>query len=115
MSLGKMYYDHKHTEGFSLVAKLVRAAKSNKGNIEQYLSSQDTYNLHKPVRKRFPRYPYTVTNIDRIWDMDLADLIFLSNYNDPYTYILNVIDIFSRHSWGVPQINRSGLNKFISK
>jgi hypothetical protein len=26
------------------------------------------------VRKRFPRNPYAVTNIDDAWEMDLADL-----------------------------------------
>jgi len=40
------------------------------------------YTLHKPVRKRFPPNPYTVPNIDDIWEMDLADLSSLSRYND---------------------------------
>jgi len=57
--------------------------------------------LQKPVRNRFPRNPYTVTNIDDIWEMDLADLSSLSKYNDKYKYLLNVIDIFSRFAWGV--------------
>ena len=29
--------------------------------------------LAKPVRKRFPRNPYTVTNTDDVWEIDLAD------------------------------------------
>jgi len=45
-------------------------------------NGQFTYTLHKPVRKRFPRNPYTVTNIDDIWEMELADLCSLSRYND---------------------------------
>jgi hypothetical protein len=77
-SLGQIYYDRKHTAGFSSVAKLVTAAKSNKRNVEEWLSGQDTYTLHKPVRKRFPRNQYTVTNIDDVWEMDLADLTTLS-------------------------------------
>ena len=59
------------------------------------------YNLHKAVRKRFPRNPYTVTNIDDVWEMDLADLSSLSKYNDKYKYPLNVIDVFSRYAWRV--------------
>jgi hypothetical protein len=96
MSLGKIYYDPKHTAGFSSVAKLVSAAKSNKRKVEEWLAGQDTYTLHKPVRKRFPRNPYTVTNIDNVWEKDLADLTPLSRYNDKYIYLLKVIDIFSR-------------------
>jgi len=35
----------------------------------------EQYILHNHVRKRFPRNPYTVTNIDDTWEMDLADLV----------------------------------------
>jgi len=51
MSLGKIYYDPKHTAGFSSAAKLESAAKSSKKNVEEWLSSQGTYTLHKPVCK----------------------------------------------------------------
>jgi len=108
MSLGKIYYDPKHTAGFSSEAKLVTAAKSNKRNVEEWLSGQDTYTLHKPVRKIFPRNPYTVTNIDDVWENDLADLRFLSRYNDKYKYLLNVIDIFSLYAWSVPLTDKTG-------
>jgi len=97
MSLGKFYYNLKHTAGFSSVANLVRAAKSSKRHGEEWLSDQDTYNVHKPVRKRFPQNPYTVTNIDDIWEMDLAELSSLSRY-DKYKYLLTVIDVFSRYA-----------------
>jgi len=93
MSLGKVYYDPKHPAGFRSVAKLVKASKIKKMYVEEWVSSQNTYTLHKPVRKKFPRNAYTVTNID-VWEMDLADLSFLSKYNDKYKYLLKVIDIF---------------------
>ena len=50
-------------------------------------------NLYEKV---FPCNPYTVTNIDDVWEMDLADLSSLSKY-DKYKYLWNVIDIFSRY------------------
>jgi len=43
--------------------------------------------LHKPVRKMFPRNPYTVTNIDDVWEMDLSDLRSLSKHNDKFKYL----------------------------
>jgi len=89
LSLGKIYYDPKHTVVFSSVSKLVRAAKY-KRNVEEYLAGQDTYTMRRPVRKRFPRNPYTVTNIDDIWEIDLAGLSSLSRSNDIYKYLLNV-------------------------
>jgi len=81
MSLGKVYYDPKHAAGFTSVAKLVKACKNNKRAVEEWLSGQDTYTLHKPVGKSFTRNLYTVTNIDDVWEMDLADLGSLLKYN----------------------------------
>jgi hypothetical protein len=78
ISLGKVYYDPKHAAGFGSVAKVLKAGKCNKRDVGEWLSGQNTYTLHKPVRKRFPRNPYTVTNIDDVWEMDLADLSPLS-------------------------------------
>jgi len=98
MSLGNIYYVPKHEAGFGSVAKLVKASKSKKSDVEDWLSGQNTYTLHKPVRKIFPRIPYIVTNIDDVWEMDLADLSSLSKYNERYKYLLNVIDIFSRYA-----------------
>ena len=74
-----IFYVTKHPAGFGSVAKLANASKTNKGTVNDWLSGQNTYTLHKPVRKRFPRNPYTVTNIDDVWEMDLVDLISLSN------------------------------------
>jgi len=78
ISLGKVYYDPKHAAGFGSVAKVLKAGKNNKRDVGEWLSGQNTYTLHKPVRKRFPRNPYTVTNIDDVWETDLADLSPLS-------------------------------------
>ena len=108
MFLGKVYYDPKHAAGFGSIEKLVKASKHMKRDVEEWLAGQNTYTLHKPVRKMFPRNPYTVTNIDDAWEMDLADLSSLSKYNDKYKYLLNVIDIFSRYAWSVPLKDKTG-------
>jgi len=78
------------------------------GIVNDWLSAQNTYTPHKPVRKRFPRNPYTATNIDDVWEMDLNDLSSLSKYNEKYRYLLNVIDIFSRCAWSVPLKDKTG-------
>ena len=89
----------KHAAGFGSVAKLVKGGKINKISVEEWLSCQDRCTLHKPVRNRFPRNRYTVTNIDDVWEMDLADISSLTKYKDRYKYLLNIIDIFSRYAW----------------
>jgi len=60
MSQGNIYYDPQHAAGFGSVAKLVKASKTNKVFGEEWLSSQNRYTLHKPVRKGFPRNTNTV-------------------------------------------------------
>jgi transposase InsO family protein len=98
--MDKVYYDPKHSAGFGLVVKLVKANRNTKRDVEEWLAGQDTYTLHKPVRKSFPRNTYTVTNIDDVWELDHADLSTISRYN--FKYLLNVIDIFSRFAWSIP-------------
>jgi hypothetical protein len=53
MSLGKVYYDPKHS-GFGIVSKLVKGSENKRSDIEEWLSGQDAYTPHRAVRKRFP-------------------------------------------------------------
>ena len=45
---------------------------------------QDTYTLHKPARRNFKRNRVIVRGIDEQWQMDLADMESLKDYNDGY-------------------------------
>jgi len=36
--------------------------------IRAWLEKQDDYTLHRPLRKRFARNPYTVTNLMDVWE-----------------------------------------------
>jgi len=78
MCLGKIYYDPKHAAGFGSVAKMVKEGKCSKRDVEEWLSGHDSYTLYKPVRNWKPKNPYTVKNIDDVWEMNLADLSSLS-------------------------------------
>ena len=49
-----------------------------------------------------------VSGIDKIWGADLADMTAFENYNDGYTFLLLVIDIFSKYGWIVPLKNKEG-------
>ena len=52
-----------------------------KKQVREWLLSQDTYTLHKPTRRRFPRRRVVVYGIDHQWQADLVDLAILSSYN----------------------------------
>src|SRR5580765_323535 len=104
MELEKLYYDPSHYAGYSARENLLRAAKPNftRNDVTEWLKSQDAYTLHRPVRRKFPRLHYNVTNIDDLWEADLIDLRSLKSYNDGYSYLLTIIDVLSKFVWVEP-------------
>jgi len=50
--------------------------------IGAWLEKEDAYTFHTPVRKRFARYPYTVTNVIDVWECHLLDVQAYAKYND---------------------------------
>ena len=95
----KLYYDPARPSAFSTAEKLRAAAvkKKDKKAVRTWLEKQDAYTLHRQVKKRFPRNPYSVTNVMDVWECDLVDVQSLSKYNGGYKYILTVIDVFSKY------------------
>lgn len=99
--LANVYYNPSNPAGFTGVQPLVRAMhnKYSKDAVLKWLQSQDTYTLHKPVRKIFPRNKFVVYDIDELWQADLNDMRGLSKFNDGNNYILTVIDVFSKRAF----------------
>ena len=79
-----------------------------KKQVRELLQSQDTYTLHKPTRRRFPRRRAVVYGIDHQWQADLVDMAKLSSYNIGFKYLLTCIDVLSRYSWVVPLTYKTG-------
>lgn len=103
-----VYYDISNPASYSSRRKLQEATNKQPKAVTDWLKGEETYTLHKPVRKRFPRNPYITNGIDREWQMDLADLKDLKDYNNGVQYLLFVIDIFSKYLWVIPLMNKSG-------
>jgi len=60
----KLYYDPARPSAFSTAEELhLAAGKNKKESVSAWLEKQDAYTLHRQVRKRFPRNPYSVTNV----------------------------------------------------
>ena len=77
------------------------------GYIKRWLQKQDSYSLHRPVRRRFKTVKVIVGGINDQWDIDLADVQNLSKYNDGIRYLLFIIDIFSRFLRVIPLKNKT--------
>lgn len=99
--LEKQYYDPGHESSFSGARKLisVNKGKLSSSEIKDWLIKQDTYTLHKPIRKKFPRLYYNVFGYDQLWEADLIVLTSLKSYNDNYSYLLVVIDVLSKYAF----------------
>lgn len=111
-----IYYNPSNAASYGGVEPLVRAAaaaahhdkKTKRKDVKQWLSEQDTYTLHKPVRKRFPRNRYTVLSPNELWQADLNDMRGLSEHNDGVNYLLTVVDAFSKQLFVKPLVRKSG-------
>jgi hypothetical protein len=63
--------------------------------------------LHKPIKKKFPKLKVRSDGIDDVWSMDLVDMRSWSDFNDGYKWMLNVIDVWSRYAWSIPMKNKN--------
>lgn len=112
--LEKIYSDPKHEAGFSGVEKLFRFVKKegvfelSRKQIKQWLEGNDTYTLHRPVRRKFTRSRVIAYGMDDVWQMDLADLSSISRHNSGYKYLLTCIDVLSKFAWVIPLKDKTG-------
>ena len=66
--------------------------------------------LHKPIIRKFKKRKVYSAFKDNIWGADLADMQLLSKYNKGITFLLCVIDIFSKYVWVVPLKDKKGIS-----
>ena len=109
----RLYYDPDSPAAFTTLEPLYRAArqrglKITRRAVRDWLKTQDTYTLHRPARRRFPRNRVIVGGIDSQWQADLVDMAALSRANDGYRYLLTCIDILSKYAWVVPLRTKTG-------
>ena len=67
--------------------------------IQDFLSASYTYTLHKESNDKWIRNPTFKYYKRYQFQMDLIEIINVSEANDNYKYILTCIDIFTRYAW----------------
>lgn len=113
-ALTKIYYDPQHPAAFGSVEKLYFAAKQKKvknltrKRVLNFLEHQDTFTLHRPVRRKFLRRKTIARHLDEIWVADLIEMQAIKNENSGFRYILTVIDILSRYAFAIPIKSKTG-------
>lgn len=58
--------------------------------------------IHKAARKNFIRRSVILKGIDDLWQADLIDFQNLKCFNHGFSYILVVLDCFTKFTWTIP-------------
>lgn len=58
--------------------------------------------LHRPIRKKYPRRRVIIKGLDDLWQADLIEMQLYTRENKGFRYIFVVIDCFSKYVWCVP-------------
>ena len=99
----KFYTDPEQPGSFSGLTGFLKNNKVFKSNlVKNELLKQNSYTLHPPLKKKFPRTKWFSGGIDHIWQVDLVDLKKFKYENSHFEYILTCIDIFSKKAWVYP-------------
>ncbi|CAG2222409.1 unnamed protein product [Mytilus edulis] len=103
--LEKTYYKLSNPGAYLGPDKLYRVLKSKgithigKHKVRKWLHNQDSYGLRKELRRHFTRTRVIVSGINDQFDMDLIDISNMKSENSGVSFLLVVIDIFSKYLW----------------
>lgn len=105
--LRSIYYDINNPASYSSRDKLYNAAKKINPSVKQqdvdnFLSGQLTYTLHRRVVRKFKRNPIISSQHLEEGQADLIDIQRYKKENNGNGFILTVIDTFSRQAFAVP-------------
>ena len=100
-TLSSIYLDPSQPASFGGLDAVYRVVKEkgkskiSRKQVQDWLSQQDVYTLHKPARRHYKRSRVIVPGIDAQFQADLVDVQNLKRFNKGYKYLLTCIDIFS--------------------
>lgn len=111
--LKKIYTDLRNPASYSSPYKLYKAARKVHDGIrleqvEEWLESQDTYTLYRRVPLRFTRVPVITRGLGYQHQADLVDYAPLKRDNSGNTFLMTIIDCFSRFALAVPIKRKTG-------
>jgi transposase InsO family protein len=104
-TLKRHYYDPSRPGAYGGVFKHPEIGTKK---IKEWLSHQDTYTLHKPLRRRFQRRATITGGINHQFQADLIDMRMLRKYNGGASYLVTCIDVFSKFAWAIPIKKKTG-------
>ena len=110
--LEKIYFDPSHPGSFRGANKLHEAIKDegkytiSLSKVKRWLQNQESFSLHKPLRRSFHHLKVIVGGLNDQYEVDLVDMQKLKDKNDGVHFLLIIIDAFSRFMWVKPLENK---------
>jgi transposase InsO family protein len=101
------YLDPKLPGSFGGVERLRKYTKTSRNTVQKFLRGIDSYTLHKDVRKKMKTPVTKALCIDSVWQLDLTEVSKIAFFNKGYTFLLFVIDVFSKFLIVRPLKNKS--------
>jgi hypothetical protein len=122
-TLQELYYDPSIGLGnLNAFYNKVKAYGYNRNEVQQFLQKQATYQINKEPSKRSFEYRHIkAAYTNEQWQIDLADMSQLKKYNGGYSWILIVVDVYSRFAYAMPLKSKTekdvldGLQKIIEQ
>ena len=111
--LKSIYTDLRHPASFSSPYTLFRAAKQKNPNIlfkdvESWLQTQQVYTKQRRVKVKYSNHKVLFRGLRYQYQADLVDYSALKRDNNSYTFLLTIIDIFSRFALAIPIKSKKG-------
>lgn len=96
-----------HPCAFSARDNVARHFNVSGDKARKALEFVDSYVLHKEYKRPRSFNPYYVYNLRDMVQADLIDVKNIKRSNDNVSYLLLLIDVFSRRVWLYPMVNKS--------
>ena len=111
--LRKIYTDLKNPASFSSPYRLYAEAKKINSKIKlwdvtEWLETQKSYTLHRQIKTKFRRRKVLTRGVKYQYQVDLVDYSKLKRDNSGYTFVLSIIDCFSRLAFAIPIKRKTG-------
>ncbi|KAL7079139.1 hypothetical protein ACQ4LE_001238 [Meloidogyne hapla] len=105
--LDRLYKDVNSPTCFTSIEPLLREAKRydktiTRDHVKEYLSTQNTYTLHRRVVRKYKRMPTLAPGLHTEWQADLSIFDRISGHNRGFKYLLVCIDTLSRQIFVEP-------------
>jgi hypothetical protein len=102
-----VYYNPKSVAYLGSIENVYKQAKRlrpqiTKKFVDDWLHTQNTYTLHKPVRRKFPRNRVIAIGLHCDWQADLIDMARIKKFNRQICFCLTCIDVLSKRGFCVP-------------